>query len=151
MKHPSLCESLEALQPTLDALLAIERDAAGVEAQMSAIPANVRLGRGESPEMLLDQAQGRIDARYWALLGCEPMLGFVSPESMKKIREILKHLRRMRKAGAGPEKIARRVGLSEFAIRELLSGREIPGTDLGPTRETDAPEQVVTDGDDATR
>ncbi len=65
---------------------------------------------------------------------------------MKKIHDILKHLRKMRKAGAGPAKIAQRLGVSEYVVRELLSGRELPATNLGQTRET---EQVTDDSADA--
>ncbi len=63
-----------------------------------------------------------------------------------RIREALRDARRMRKAGASPEKIAVRLGLSAYVVTELLSGRELPGTNLGQTRET---EQVTDDSADA--
>ncbi len=84
----TLCEHIEAMQPLLDKFLSVEQAAVGIAAQLDAIPANVR--HGEGPEELLGWAQARLDARFWTLLGCEPMPGvFASPT---RIRDVLNRI-----------------------------------------------------------
>lgn len=69
-----------ALGPFVSELLEIERDAAGVDAHLAAIPGDVPKGQG--PEDLLRQCQARIDLRFEGLTGTKPG-GFVSADDCR--------------------------------------------------------------------
>ncbi len=150
MKYPSLCESVESLQSAIDALLGIERDAAGIEMQYQAIPGNCR--ETDGPHALLAKAQGRVDARFWRTLGCAPTPGaWASPDRVRTLLNYVEQLAHACGASLDVSPLAPRVSTLWTSDEELyvdLPGSPVVGGQFPIRRRRFLPKRELTLRDD---
>lgn len=91
-QHPaSLREIVNAMQPVVNKLREIERDAEGIVRQLEGIPSACR---GEGPEVLLAQAQERLDRRFRDVVGSPPPMSFAAPDRSRDVLHVLEQLAR---------------------------------------------------------